>query len=73
MAGPSRGASWGENATRTLIAVWGDEKVQAELGGRTRTKEVFEKVVQRLHNEGHHRDTDQCKTKVKNLKKTSIL
>ena len=31
--GPSRGASWGENETKTLIAVWGDEKIQAELEG----------------------------------------
>ena len=67
--GPSRGASWGENETKTLIAVWGDEKIQAELGGRMRTKQVFEKIGQRMKSKKYGRDTEQCKTKIKNLKK----
>jgi len=67
--GPSHGASWGENETRTLIAVRGDEKIQAELGGRTRTKQVFEKIGQRMKSKGYSRDIEQCKMKIKNLKK----
>ena len=70
MAGSSRGASWSESETKTLIAVWGDEKVQAEMGGRTRTKQVFEKIAQQMNDKGYNRDIDQCKTKIKNLKKT---
>ena len=29
-----------------LIGVWGEEKIKAELGGQTRTKQVFEKIAQ---------------------------
>ena len=70
MAGcSSRGASWGENETKMLIGVWGEEKIKAELGGRTRTKQVFEKIAQRMVEGGYNRDREQCKTKIKNLKK----
>ena len=70
MAGcSSRGASWGESETKMLIGVWGEEKIKAELGGRTRTKQVFEKIAQRMVEGGYNRDREQCKTKIKNLKK----
>ena len=42
----SRGASWGKSETKMLIGVWGEEKIKAELGGQTRTKQVFEKIAQ---------------------------
>ena len=44
MASSSRGAAWGEKETCTLIAIWGDIKIQVELDGKSRTKQVFEKI-----------------------------
>lgn len=66
----SRGAAWGEKETRTLIAIWGDVKIQAELDGKSRTKQVYEKISQMMNEEGYNRDGEQCKIKIKNLKKT---
>ena len=42
MASSSRGTAWGEE-TKTLILIWGDIKIQAELDGKSR-KQVFEKI-----------------------------
>ena len=34
MASSSRGAAWGEKETKTLILMWGDIKIHAELDGK---------------------------------------
>ena len=41
MASSSRGAAWGEKETCTI---WGDIKIQVGLDGKSRTKQVFEKI-----------------------------
>ena len=70
MASSSRGAAWGEKETSALIAIWGDVKIQAELDGKSRTKQVFERISVMMKERGYSRDGEQCKTKIKNLKKT---
>ena len=65
MASSSRGAAWGEKETKTLILMWGDIKIHAELDGKSRTKQVFEKISQKMTEEGYHRDGEQCKIQKK--------
>ena len=67
MASSSRGAAWGEDETKTLISIWGSVKVQEELDGKSRTKQVYNKIGQKMTEQGHKRDGEQCKTKIKNL------
>ena len=69
MASSSRGAAWGEKETKTLILIWGDIKIQAELDGKSRTKQVFEQISLKMTEEGYNRDGEQCTIKIKNLKK----
>ena len=65
----SRGAAWGERETKVLIGIWGDVKIQAELDGKSRTKQVYDKISEMMSEQGYSRDGEQCKTKIKNLKK----
>ena len=40
-----------------------------ELDGAVRNKVVFQEISRKLQNEGYSRDWEQCRTKIKNLKK----
>ena len=60
-----RGALWSDAEVKALIKIWGEEKIQGELDGATRNKPVFLKIAEH----GHYRDWEQCKSKLKKLKK----
>ena len=66
----SRGVSWEEAETTTLIAIWGDIKIQEELDGAKKKKLVYDKIATLMREKGYNRDSEQCKTKIKNLKST---
>ena len=54
---------------QVLIIIWGEAKIQEELDGAVRNKTVFQKIATKLEQEGYQRDWQQCRTKVKNLKR----
>ena len=43
--------------------------MQEELDGAVRNKVVFQDIAKKLQEQGYMRDWEQCRTKVKNLKK----
>ena len=65
----NRGAAWSDKEVKDLIAVWGEQKIQEELDGSVRNKTAFQHVSAAMTAKGHQRDWEQCRTKIKNLKK----
>ena len=61
-------ASWTDLEVKSLLAIWNDSKIQEELDGAVRNKAVYEKIAQKMKEQGHQRDWKQCRSKVKNLK-----
>ena len=53
---------------KSLPAIWNDSKIQEDLDGAVRNKAVYEKIAQKMKEQGHQRDWKQCRSKVKNLK-----
>ena len=50
---------------KALLGIWRDSKIQ---DGAVRNKIVYEKIAQKINEQGHTRDWKQCRSKVKNLK-----
>ena len=65
----SRGSVWEDEQVRALIAIWGETNIQEELDGATRNKVVFKEIARKLQEQGHNKDWEQCRTKIKNLKR----
>ena len=66
----NRGFAWSDNEVKALLAVWGENNVQEELDGAVRNKAVFMNISKKLKEMGFDRDWQQCRVKVKNLKKS---
>ena len=64
----TRGSLWSEEEVHALIAVWGEEEIQAQLDGATRNKKVFDKIAKQLTELGLARTGHQCREKIKKLK-----
>ena len=65
----TRGVSWSDEEVKALIAIWGEDKVQQELDGAVRNKTVFLTIAEQMKRLGYDRDWQQCRLKIKNLKK----
>ncbi|EMP38758.1 hypothetical protein UY3_04077 [Chelonia mydas] len=63
-----RAPAWSEQKTLDLIAVWGEESVQAELRSKRRNANIYTKIAQGMMDRGYNRDTQQCRMKVKELR-----
>ncbi|XP_053891194.1 uncharacterized protein LOC128840792 [Malaclemys terrapin pileata] len=57
-----------ERETLYLIAVWGEESVQAELRCSRRNADIYAKITQGVMDRGYTRDTQQCCVKIKELR-----
>ena len=66
----NRGCAWSEDEVKALLAVWGESNVQVELDGAVRNKAVFENISKKMKELGHNRDWQQCRVKIKNMKKS---
>jgi hypothetical protein len=51
------------------MKVWGEENIQDELDGAVRNRSVYNNISKQMNKMGYKRDWDQCKTKIKSLKK----
>ena len=61
----SRCSLWSDREVRALIAIWGEGNVQEELDGAARNKVVFVNIAKKMKEQGHDRDWQQCRTKIK--------
>ena len=66
----NHGFAWSDNEVKALLAVWGENNVQEELDGAVRNKAVFMNISKKLKEMGFDRDWQQCRVKIKNLKKS---
>lgn len=62
-----RGASWGLDETKMLLALWGQDLVQRQATNTKRTKEVYEKISEKFNQHGFERTADQVRTRVFNM------
>ena len=66
----SRGSSWSDNEVRALISIWGEDRIQEELDGAVRNQAIFNSIAKKMEEKGYDRDWQQCRNKIKNLKKS---
>ena len=71
MATPStsRGSLWSDNEVRALVSIWGEDNIQEELDGAVRNQVIFNNIATKMREKGYERNWQQCRTKIKNLKK----
>jgi hypothetical protein len=65
----SRGRIWTEEEIAALLAIWGDESIQRKLRGKVRNTVPYKAIAEDLGRQGFHRDFNQCREKIKALKK----
>ncbi|EMP31951.1 Zinc finger and SCAN domain-containing protein 29 [Chelonia mydas] len=60
--------AWSILETLDLIAVWGEESVQAVLRTSKRNADIYAKIAQGMGDKGYTRDTEQCRLKIRELR-----
>ncbi|XP_068124143.1 ATP-dependent (S)-NAD(P)H-hydrate dehydratase isoform X1 [Hyperolius riggenbachi] len=65
----TRGFLWSDVETRALLAIWGEADVQSALDGNFRNGHVYRDVAGRLNELGFQRTPDQCRIRIKGLKR----
>ena len=64
-----RGKFWTATETRLLIDSWSQDNIQKQLHGAKRNDNVFTQIVDTLAKCGYQRTSQQCRAKIKALKK----
>ncbi|XP_069492848.1 ATP-dependent (S)-NAD(P)H-hydrate dehydratase isoform X2 [Ambystoma mexicanum] len=65
----TRGFLWSDLETRALLNIWGEADVQAALDGNFRNSHVYRDVACRLADMGFDRTQEQCRIRIKGLKR----
>ncbi|XP_014029666.1 ATP-dependent (S)-NAD(P)H-hydrate dehydratase isoform X1 [Salmo salar] len=73
LANSTRGFLWSDVETRTLLNIWGERDIQTALGGNFRNSHVYRDVARRLGIMGFERTPEQCRVRIKSLKRQFIL
>ena len=64
-----KGRTWSERETKLLLQVWCEDRIQRLINISPRNPNAFRIVVEELAKAGFQRTVDQCRTKIKALKK----
>lgn len=64
-----RGATWSDPEVDQLLNIWTNAGVQTELKEATIKKHIFERIALGLRDKGFFRTAEQCREKIKRLKK----
>lgn len=65
----TRGFLWSDMETRALLDIWGEADVQSALDGNFRNSHVYRDVAGRLNELGFERTPEQCRIRIKGLKR----
>ncbi|XP_017946736.1 ATP-dependent (S)-NAD(P)H-hydrate dehydratase isoform X1 [Xenopus tropicalis] len=65
----TRGFLWSDVETRALLDIWGEADVQSALDGNFRNSHVYRDVAGRLGELGFERTPEQCRIRIKGLKR----
>ncbi|KAJ3592324.1 hypothetical protein NHX12_007451 [Muraenolepis orangiensis] len=69
----TRGFLWSDVETRTLLNIWGEQDIQVALDGHFRNSFVYRDVARRLAATGFERTPEQCRVRIKSLKRQFLL
>ncbi|XP_061579333.1 ATP-dependent (S)-NAD(P)H-hydrate dehydratase [Cololabis saira] len=69
----TRGFLWSDVETRTLLKIWGEQDIQTALDGSFRNSFVYRDVSRRLAAMGFERTPEQCRVRIKSLKRQYLL
>ncbi|XP_022051529.1 ATP-dependent (S)-NAD(P)H-hydrate dehydratase isoform X1 [Acanthochromis polyacanthus] len=69
----TRGFLWSDVETRTLLNIWGEQDIQTALDGNFRNSFVYRDVSRRLGAMGFERTPEQCRVRIKSLKRQYLL
>lgn len=72
-ANTTRGFLWSDVETWTLLNIWGDQDIQAALDGNFRNSFVYRDISRRLGALGFERTPEQCRVRIKSLKRQFLL
>ncbi|XP_034550457.1 ATP-dependent (S)-NAD(P)H-hydrate dehydratase isoform X2 [Notolabrus celidotus] len=72
-ANTTRGFLWSDVETRTLLNIWGEQDIQTALDGNFRNSFVYRDVSRRLAAMGFERTPEQCRVRIKSLKRQYLL
>ena len=62
-------ASWSEEETLKLIAIWSEDTIQSMLEGCKRNKDIYFEISKQMEAVvGYYKTADQCSSKIKKLK-----
>ncbi|EMP34347.1 hypothetical protein UY3_08516 [Chelonia mydas] len=70
--GYKRAPAWSTQKVVDLIAVWGEEFVQAEHRYSRRNTNICAKIMQVMGEKGYTRDMQQCRVKIKELRRHTM-
>lgn len=73
LVNPTRGYHWSDAETRALLNIYGEHDVQTALDGNFRNSHVYRDISGRLGHMGYDRTPDQCRVRVKSLKRQYFL
>jgi len=62
-------STWSRSKTLKLIKIWGEDMIQEQLEGCHRNRDVYMRIACIMNNCGYERSFEQCREKVKKLKK----
>ncbi|XP_041662191.1 ATP-dependent (S)-NAD(P)H-hydrate dehydratase isoform X2 [Cheilinus undulatus] len=72
-ANTTRGFLWSDIETKTLLNIWGEQDIQTALDGNFRNSFVYRDVARRLGVMGFERTPEQCRVRIKSLKRQYLL
>ncbi|GFQ72792.1 uncharacterized protein TNCT_88351 [Trichonephila clavata] len=65
----NKGVAWLYNEVCALLDIWADQEIQQQLAGRLHNMCIYEKISKRLTDLGIHRTGEQCREKIKKLRR----
>lgn len=65
----NRGVAWLKREVNALLDIWTDQEIQDQLAGRLHNMCIYEKISRRLKELGFDRTGEQCREKIKKLRR----
>ena len=64
-----KGKLWSDRETQLLLQIWSEGSIQSKLKDAKRNEDIYVKIAADLKSRGFTRTADQCRSKIKALKK----
>ncbi|CAL1271895.1 unnamed protein product [Larinioides sclopetarius] len=65
----NKGVAWLYSEICALLDIWADQEIQQQLAGRLHNMCIYEKISKKLGDLGIHRTGEQCREKIKKLRR----